>query len=198
MPIPHALLALLSTEPKFGLRLKDEFEARTGSIWPLNVGQVYATLQRLERDGHVASAGGEATAPSQKLYRLTEQGRTELGHWLHTPPATSVPPRDEVVIKVMVALTVPGVDVMEVVQTHRRRVLEGMQMFSRLKRDGDGDLALALVADAEIFRLEATVRWLDSCDARLRRGDRLSPIDTPVSSDMSMSTVEPTAEEVRK
>jgi DNA-binding PadR family transcriptional regulator len=87
-------------EPKFGLRLKDEFEARTGSIWPLNVGQVYATLQRLERDGHVASAGVEADAPSQ-LYRLTEQGRAELNQWLHTPPATSVPPRDEVVIKIM-------------------------------------------------------------------------------------------------
>jgi DNA-binding PadR family transcriptional regulator len=177
--IPHALLALLSTEPKFGLRLKDEFEARTGSIWPLNVGQVYATLQRLERDRHVASAGVEADAPSQKLYRLTEQGRAELQQWFHTPPATSVPPRDEVVIKVMVALTVPDIDVMEVVQTHRRRVLEAMQQFSRLKREGDDDLALALVADAEIFRLEATVRWLDSCDARIRRGDRLSPIVTP-------------------
>jgi DNA-binding PadR family transcriptional regulator len=193
MAIPHALLALLATEPKFGLRLKDEFEARTGAIWPLNVGQVYATLQRLERDGHVASAGVDADAPSQKLYRLTETGRAELLQWFRTPPSTSSPPRDEVVIKVMVALTVPDVDVMDVVQTHRRRVLESMQLFSQLKREGTGDLALVLVADAEIFRLEATIRWLDSCDARLRRGDRLSEIGTVA--DLDAAPVDAAAEQ---
>ena len=59
MSVPHALLALLSEEPKYGLRLQNEFEARTGEVWPLNVGQVYTTLQRLERDGLVeADAGG--------------------------------------------------------------------------------------------------------------------------------------------
>ena len=53
MSVPHALLALLSEGPKYGLRLQNEFEARTGEVWPLNVGQVYTTLQRLERDGLV-------------------------------------------------------------------------------------------------------------------------------------------------
>ena len=54
MSVPHALLALLSEGPKYGLRLQNEFESRTGEVWPLNVGQVYTTLQRLERDGLVA------------------------------------------------------------------------------------------------------------------------------------------------
>ncbi len=173
MTIPHALLALLAAEPKIGLRLKEEFETRTGSVWPLNVGQVYATLQRLERDGHVSSPGTQAASSSQKLYALTPAGRTELLAWFHTPPDSTSPPRDEVVIKVMVALTVADIDVFEIIQTHRRRVLEAMQLFSRMKRDNDKDLALALVADAELFRLEASVRWLDSCDARLRSGERL-------------------------
>ena len=53
MSVPHALLALLSEGPKYGLRLQNEFESRTGEVWPLNVGQVYTTLQRLERDGLV-------------------------------------------------------------------------------------------------------------------------------------------------
>jgi DNA-binding PadR family transcriptional regulator len=174
MTIPHALLALLATEPKFGLRLKEEFEAHTGSVWPLNVGQVYATLQRLERDGFIMTASSDFEAPSQKLYTLTNSGASELHHWLFTPPGNDVPPRDEIVIKVMVALTVPNIDVSGVLQSHRARVLETMQSFQRIKRNGLDDLALTLVADAELFRLEASVRWLDSCETRLRRGDKLT------------------------
>ena len=55
MSVRHALLALLSEGPKYGLQLRQEFEAKTGEVWPLNVGQVYTTLQRLERDGLVES-----------------------------------------------------------------------------------------------------------------------------------------------
>jgi len=171
--IPHALLALLAEEPKFGLRLKEEFEERTGSVWPLNVGQVYTTLGRLERDGLVAVADEQGESPSQNLYRLTDTGHAELLSWLSTPGADRAPHRDEVVIKVMVALSVPGVDPLVVVQAHRRQAIESMQAYTRLKAGGD-DLELALVGDAQLFRLEATVRWLDSCEARIARGDRLA------------------------
>ena len=61
MSVPHALLALLSEGPKYGLRLQNEFESRTGEVWPLNVGQVYTTLQRLERDGLVETDDGKAS-----------------------------------------------------------------------------------------------------------------------------------------
>ena len=67
MSVPHALLALLTEGPKYGLRLQNEFEARTGEVWPLNVGQVYTTLQRLERDGLVEADGTEAGP--QKRFR---------------------------------------------------------------------------------------------------------------------------------
>jgi len=170
MSIPHALLALLAEQPKFGLRLKEEFEARTGSVWPLNVGQVYTTLNRLERDGLISNEKG--STPSRKLYELTTEGRSELMAWLSKPPSNNAPPRNELVIKVMVAITIPGVDVLDVVQTHRRHQLESMQDLTKLKRNG-ADLALLLVVDAELFRLEANVRWLDTCDTRLRRGDQL-------------------------
>jgi DNA-binding PadR family transcriptional regulator len=174
MTIPHALMALLATTPKFGLRLKEEFEASTGSIWPLNVGQVYATLQRLERDGFVEASDAEGDVASQKLYGLTSLGKAELDSWLRTPPEASAPPRDEIVIKVMVALTVAGYDVVSVIQTHRRQVIQSMQSFTRMKKDSGDDLALELVVDAELFRLEATSRWLDTCEARLKRGARLA------------------------
>src|SRR3954462_7819751 len=117
MSVRHALLALLSEGPMYGLQLRQEFEARTGEVWPLNVGQVYTTLQRLERDGLVASDDDE-DGP-QRNFRITADGSAELDAWLHTPPDLASPPRDELVIKVMVAIRVPGVDVHEVIQVHR-------------------------------------------------------------------------------
>jgi DNA-binding PadR family transcriptional regulator len=169
MSVRHALLALLSEGPKYGLQLRQEFEAKTGEVWPLNVGQVYTTLQRLERDGLIESDDVEAEG-AQKTFHLTEHGAEELHDWLRTPGEDSAPPRDELVIKVLVALTVSGVAVTEVLQVHRRHLLQLMQRYTRLKQDASpDDIGLALVADAEIFRLEAVIRWLDAADVRLKR-----------------------------
>src|SRR3954449_4422068 len=115
MSVRHALLALLSEGPKYGLQLREEFEAGTGEVWPLNVGQVYTTLQRLERDGLVESDGEDAGGP-QKAYRITAAGASELHAWLRMPGDPAAPPRDELVIKVLVAVRVPGIDVREVIQ----------------------------------------------------------------------------------
>ena len=169
MSVPHALLALLSDGPKHGLRLQNEFESRTGEVWPLNVGQVYTTLQRLERDGLVESDDG-ASERSRKRYRITPRGDRDLAEWLRTPTGLVPPPRDELVIKVLVALQVPGIDVHELLQVHRRHVIETMQRYTRVKAaTAEDDTALALVADAELFRLEAIVRWLDAADVRLKQ-----------------------------
>ena len=168
MSVQYALLALLSEGPKYGLRLQNEFESRTGEVWPLNVGQVYSTLQRLERAGLVETDGdGER---SQKRYRITAAGARELSSWLRTPPELVPPPRDELVIKLLVALQVPGTDVQEIVQVHRRHVIEVMQRYTRIKAEAaPSDIALALIADAELFRLESIVRWLDAADVRLKQ-----------------------------
>jgi DNA-binding PadR family transcriptional regulator len=169
MSIRHALLALLSEGPKYGLQLRQEFETRTGEVWPLNVGQVYTTLQRLERDGLVESDGSGDDGP-QKGFRITPAGSDELAAWLHTPPDLSSPPRDELVMKVLIAVHTPGVDVGEVVQSHRRYLIQLMQEWTRLKEySADRDLAFALVVDAELFRLDSVVRWLDAADGRIKR-----------------------------
>jgi DNA-binding PadR family transcriptional regulator len=169
MSVKHALLALLSEGPKYGLQLREEFESGTGEVWPLNVGQVYTTLQRLERDGLVESDDTTEVGP-QKAFRITEAGADELAAWLRTPPDLSSPPRDELVIKVLVALRIPDVDVHDVLQVHRRYLVELMQQWTHLKEDeADYDLTLALVVDAELFRLDSVIRWLDSADGRLKR-----------------------------
>ena len=169
MSVRHALLALLSERPKFGLQLRQEFESHTGEVWPLNVGQVYTTLQRLERDGLVESEGTDVEGP-QKDFRITAAGRDALTEWLLTPAESLPPPRDELVIKVLVALRVPGVDVQEILQAHRRHLVESMQRYTHLKADSPADdVALALIVDAQLFRLEGVIRWLDAADSRLKQ-----------------------------
>jgi DNA-binding PadR family transcriptional regulator len=171
MSVRHALLALLSDGPKYGLQLREEFEANTGQVWPLNVGQVYTTLQRLERDGLVTATEPGAGEPGpQKAYRITEAGSAELAQWLRVPPDLSTPPRDDLVMKVLIAVRVPGTDVSEVIQAHRRYLIQLMQEWTRLKEDDNGrDVAFSLVVDSELFRIDSVVRWLDAAEARLRR-----------------------------
>ena len=174
MSVRHALLALLSEGPKYGLQLREEFEARTGEVWPLNVGQVYTTLQRLERDGLVESEGDGQDGPQkegpQKGFRITGAGTEELAGWLRTPSDMSSPPRDELVMKVLVALRVPGTNVQDVIQVHRRYLVELMQQWTRIKEEeAESDMGLALVVDAELFRLDSVIRWLDAADGRIKR-----------------------------
>jgi DNA-binding PadR family transcriptional regulator len=169
--VRHALLALLSEGPKYGLQLGQEFEDRTGEVWPLNTGQVYTTLQRLERDGLVETDGSGEEGP-QKGFRITAAGTQELSDWLRTPPDTSAPPRDELVIKVLVAVRLPGVDVVELMQLHRRHLVETMHYYTRLKEDaGEHDVGLLF---------DAVVRWLDSAEARIRRLPA-TPTEPPAS-----------------
>ena len=178
MSVRYAMLALLSEGPKYGLQLREEFEDRTGEVWPLNVGQVYTTLQRLERDGLVESDGNGEDGP-QKAFRITASGAAELAGWLRTPPDLSSPPRDELVMKVLVALRVPGTDPHEVIQAHRRYLVQLMQQWTRVKDDeADRDLGLALAVDAELFRLNSVVRWLDVADDRLKRAAADTDTDT--------------------
>ncbi len=169
MSVRHTLLALLSEGPVYGPQLREEFEARTGGMRSLNAGQVHGALARLERDGLVESGGTQAAGP-QKGFRITADGAAELAAWLGTPPDFAAPPDDQMTAKVLAALRVPGTDVHEVVQVHRRHLVELMQQWTRIKEDeAEFDLGLALVVDAELFRLDAVIRWLDAADGRLKR-----------------------------
>ena len=112
--------------------------------------------------------------------RITEKGDQELSHWLRTPPDLSEPPRDELVIKILVASRLSDVNVHDVIQVHRRYVVQVMQQWTRLKEDeAQLDLAFALAVDAELFRLDSVVRWLDTADGRLRRASVDEELNEP-------------------
>ena len=172
MSVKHALLSLLEQEPMYGYQLRQEFETRTGGTWPLNVGQVYTTLTRLERDGLVEPAG--ADDEGHEIWRLTAAGHDEVAAWFTTPVARTQPPRDELAIKLALAVTVPGVDVGTLIQRQRSATMGALQDYTRLKRQADAstgrtDLAWSLVLDSLVFAAEAEIRWLDHCEARVRR-----------------------------
>ena len=168
MAIRNGLLALLERGPMYGYQLRAEFETSTGATWPLNVGQVYTTLSRLERDGLV-EALGEADGEGRVTYRITDRGEAEVQSWFATPVAREGRPRDELAIKLAMALTTPGVDPHRVIQTQRTATLRSLQELTRLKAGADevSDAAWLLVLESMIFQAEAEVRWLDHCEIKV-------------------------------
>ncbi len=193
MSVRLGLMALLAEGDSYGARLRADFEERTGGTWPLNVGQVYTTLERLVRDGLVEQTG-DADTEGRIGYRLTPAGHTELGTWWTTPVDRTSTPRDELTIKLALAVTAPGVDVQRVVQAQRTSTLRQLRDLTRLKRDaldraegtaegprdtGNG-LAWLLVLENLVFAAEAEVRWLDHVESVLARhaqDSRTTPAD---------------------
>jgi DNA-binding PadR family transcriptional regulator len=175
MSIRHGLLALLERGPRHGYQLRSEFDAATGATWPLNVGQVYTTLDRLARDGLVVQ-DGDPDADGRIAYRLTDTGHAEVRGWFASPVSPKGAPRDELAIKLALAVTTPGVDVLSVVQTQRTGTMTALQELTRLKTRADGDdLAWSLVLDSLVFRAEAELRWLDHCETRVARAAAARP-----------------------
>ena len=173
MSVRQGLLALLADGPMYGYQLRGEFEARTGATWPLNVGQVYTTLGRLERDGLVAAT--DSDSEGRVRYRITPAGREELAAWFASPVDRAAPPRDELAIKLAMAVTVPGVDVRAVVAQQRSATVRALQDYTRLKAalpeqpTTAAELSWQLVLESLIFDADAEVRWLDHCETKLVR-----------------------------
>lgn len=185
MSIRNAFLALLTEQPMHGYQLRQEFEARTSGTWPLNIGQAYTTVNRLERDGLVtrlASTDSEAA----EQFALTDKGRDEADQWWSVPIPRTTPARDELAIKLAMAVTVTGVDVVNVVQSQRTETMRALHEYTRLKRrsaasdasrgapSGDDDFAWSLVLDSLIFQAEAEIRWLDHIESSVLRRQQLA------------------------
>jgi DNA-binding PadR family transcriptional regulator len=170
MSIRHSLLALLQDRPRYGYQLRIEFQERTGSTWPLNIGQVYTTLERLDRDGLVQKDG--ADGDGHVIYSITPAGRIEVRDWFRAPVNRTSPPRNELAIKLALALTLPGADVGALIQAQRAVSIRALQEHTKSRRESTvspraADMAKLLVLDSLIFQTEAEVRWLDLCEARL-------------------------------
>ncbi|MEO7146756.1 MAG: PadR family transcriptional regulator [Terrimesophilobacter sp.] len=177
MSVRQSLLAILDQGSCYGYQLRSEFDRRTGSTWPLNVGQIYNTLDRLERDGLVEKLDSEDADPEasgQIYYRITSSGRAEVAGWLHSPVERTAATRDELAIKLAIAVTLPGVDISKVIQVQRTSTLRTLLELTNTKNasgnpDSPEELAWLLVVDSLIFQAEAEMRWLEHSESRLAR-----------------------------
>ena len=164
MAVREGLLALLDERPRHGYQLKTSFEAATGGVWPLNVGQVYQTLDRLERDGLVESDERDG----QRSYALTADGVAVLGAWWDADPGDEPPRRDELMLKVLLAASQGRDHALLVIAAQRDAVMTQLQLRRRgIDRKPPETVAQAMVADALVVRAEADLRWLDLCEERL-------------------------------
>src|SRR3546814_1946018 len=123
MAVREGLLALLREGPSHGYQLKTAWETATGGVWSLNVGQVYTTLDRLARDGSVEVS----EVDGQKQYAITAAGREELQAWWETGPADVPPPRDELMLKVLMAIEDGFGRALEVITDHRSALTTTLQ-----------------------------------------------------------------------
>ena len=166
MSVRNALLALVSQRPAGVYRLKQAFEDRTGGAWPLNIGQVYQTMQRLERDGLVTSHAETNAGRDSEVFVLTDGGRAELETWWNQPVARDRAERDELVMKLAVAATDPSADISSLIQHQRRATMQTLRDLTRLKSSADeSELAWKLNLERHIFDLESELRWLDHVEA---------------------------------
>lgn len=164
MTVPMAMLALLDEGPTHGFDLKRRYDALLGHGRELKAGQVYSTLQRLERDGLTAGVGVEAGAGAdRKLYAITEAGITEFDQWLATPEAPSGRPA-EIFTRVVLALA-SGRNAAAVLEAHQRAYLRRMRALTAGRKTGD--VIDRLAGDYEIEHLQADLRWIEIAAARL-------------------------------
>lgn len=167
MSVRNALLALVSQRPAGVYRLKQAFEDQTGGAWPLNIGQVYQTMQRLERDGLVTSHPETNAGRDSEVFVLTDEGDAELESWWNHPVPRGRAERDELVMKLAVAATDDSVDLSSVIQQQRRATMQALRDLTRLKGDGRRDGG-GLEADPREAHLRPRVR---AALARPRRGE---------------------------
>lgn len=168
MSVRFGLLALLADGPRFGVQLRSEFERRTGGTWPLNIGQVYTTLGRLQRDGLVAQVD-TTEERREKEYVITAAGRDEVDSWWTSAALADPDPRDELTIKLALAVETSGIEVRDVVQRHRAEGVQRLQELTKIKRAGARDVAAELILERRIFDAEAQIRWLDHVEDRYLR-----------------------------
>ncbi len=172
MSVRNAMLALVATKPEGVYRLKQSFEERVGGTWPLNIGQVYQTMQRLERDGLVDSHRETHGGRESEVFTLTESGRQSLDAWLAKPVRRDAADRDEVVIKLAVAAGNPAVDLAGLLQAQRKATSKALREYTHAKEaaEENGD-PYNLVIDRQIFQLRAELRWLDAVESKLGGGE---------------------------
>ena len=168
----YPILGLLASGHSHGYDMKRAFDEQFGSVWPpVNIGQVYITLSRLERDGLIKSKQvKQSSRPNKKVYELTEQGKAALEEWVREA-SLDKKVRDDFFMKLVLARLAGVAEPTELIAQHRHGYLQALKDLGELARsdDRDGEEARLLV-EGTILHLEADLRWLDLCEQHFVNG----------------------------
>jgi DNA-binding PadR family transcriptional regulator len=158
MTVRHALLAILDQGPCYGYQLRAEYARRTGTS--VNVGQIYTTLERLERDGLVDNQGADDRG--HVYWGITAAGRSLAAEWLAAPAAPAS--RNDLAHKIALAATLPGVDASDVIARQRAAAVERLSLIAERSVD---DVPAVIVVAAESAQARAEIEWLDAAAAAI-------------------------------
>jgi DNA-binding PadR family transcriptional regulator len=165
----YPFLALLASGPAHGYELKQALEQRFGAaLPPLNAGQVYTTLARLERDGLVRGNDVPDDTRQKRIYALTPAGRAALEEWAELPTAATRL-RDEFFMKLVLAGLSGVADPRTLIERQRRECLQALRDLSQAAPNGN--LVGSLLLEGAALHLEADLKWLDLCEERLVQED---------------------------
>jgi DNA-binding PadR family transcriptional regulator len=162
LSLKYGVLGLLKEEPLHGYEVKSRFEEMLGGTWEVNVGQIYTTLQRLERDGLVRPRGVRGDRGKQ-TYELSPEGRKALDEWLGKPDSGPLQLHDEIYVKLLLAARIANGDLQGMLARQKRTYLQRLrdlnQLEERARRDGRTDLG-RLVRGA-LLHAEADLKWVE-------------------------------------
>jgi DNA-binding PadR family transcriptional regulator len=164
MSLKFGILGLLAEQPLHAYAVKARFEDLLGGSWEVNIGQVYTTLQRLERDGLVEPAeprGDRGRLP----YRLTEVGSKALATWLAEPESEPQQLREEIYLKLLLAARVADGDLPTLLARQRRVYLQRLKDLAAVEEQArsQGRDDLALLYQGALLHTEADLKWVDAC-----------------------------------
>ena len=172
MSLRFGILGLLAEQPLHAYSVKARFEDLLGGSWEVNIGQVYTTLQRLERDGLVEPAeprGDRGRLP----YRLTEVGRKALQAWLAEPESEPQQLREAIYLKLLLATRVANRDLPALLARQRRVYLQRLKDLGALEQQArsEGRDDLALLYQGAVLHTEADLKWVDACAQEIKKGE---------------------------
>jgi DNA-binding PadR family transcriptional regulator len=162
MSLKYGVLGLLAAEPLHGYEVKVRFEEMLGGTWDVNIGQVYSTLQRLERDGLVRPVGPRGDR-GKLLYTLSSEGRKALDDWLARPDLGPQELHEDIYVKLLLATRIANGDLPALLGRQKRAYLQRLrdlnQLEERARREGRVDLARLL--RGALLHTEADLKWID-------------------------------------
>jgi DNA-binding PadR family transcriptional regulator len=162
----EAVLAMLAKEPSHGYQLRARLRQALGPLGEaMNDGQVYVTLTRLEKAGLVTAepTAGRPERPDRKMYELTAAGQQRVAEWL-AEVSWPKPDLAEFHLKLIAAAAAGLADPLAIVDTQRRELLRRLRDAERAALAEPADSAAGLLLEGIVLRLQADLRWLETCE----------------------------------